>query len=116
MSGSESNNSDKKSNYNTNIKTEIEKYENVKIYEYGALYGDRLQLLAINNCLNLHSYYYKDLNYEDKYAQGELIDHRDKRIESCIDQVLNLHKAFNSAYYNFGINDNENNSLAKTNL
>lgn len=80
----------------------------LKIKEYGALYHDRLQLLAINQCLNLHINYVKNKSYEENYAQGELVDHRDKRIESCLDQVFELHSAFNKEYNSFMLKNNLN--------
>jgi hypothetical protein len=85
-------------------KQEKSSTEIIKLKEYGALYHDRLQLLAINQCLKLHVDYVKNKSYEENYAQGELIDHRDKRIESCLDQVLELHSAFNKQYNEFLFN------------
>lgn len=67
--------------------------------EYGMLYADKLQLLAISKCLETYSDYSKSQHYDENYAQGELIDHRNKRIEGCLDQIYDLHKVFNEEFY-----------------
>lgn len=62
--------------------------------EYVQLYKDQLQILSIKKCLYFHNSYVKSQNYEENYAQGELIDHRNKHIESCLNQVYTLHSVF----------------------
>ncbi len=74
---------------NTNIT-----YKRMKMEEYSLLYKDQLQLLALKKCLYLHDKYFKSQHYEENYAQGELIDHRNKHIEACLDQVYDLHEVF----------------------
>ena len=69
--------------------------------EYQLIYFDKLNIISINKCLNLYSEYFKSQQYEEHYAQGELIDTRNKRIESCLDKVLRLHSIFNDEYYKY---------------
>lgn len=66
--------------------------------KYKALYSDKLQMLAVVKCLELHNEYFKNQHYDENYAQGELIDHRNKRIEACLDQVYSLHRVFNEEF------------------
>ena len=76
-------------------------YNKQKLHEYTMLYKDQLQLLALSKCLKTNNDYVKSQNYEENYAQGELIDHRNKHIEACMDQVYDLHEEFIKAYMNY---------------
>lgn len=69
--------------------------ESDKIEKYKYIYHDLIRLFSINKCLNMNSFYVKNKNYEESYAQGELIDHRDKRIEKCLNNMFEIHNRYN---------------------
>jgi len=62
--------------------------------EFDMLYFDKLQLLAIDKCLYTCKNHVRSEKYDTEYAQGELIDHRSKCMEGCLDRVYALHRVF----------------------
>lgn len=71
--------------------------------EFNALYLDKLILLSIDKCLNLHKEYFRSKEYDEHYAQGEIIDFRNKHIEGCLDKVFKLHSVFDEEFLAFKI-------------
>lgn len=73
----------------------VDNNESERNEKYKFIYHDLLRLFAINKCLQINSFYVKNKIYEESYAQGELIDHRDKRIEKCLNNIFEIHNEYN---------------------
>jgi hypothetical protein len=63
--------------------------------DFNTLYYDKLSMLAIDKCLKLHK---EQRESHSDHGQMELIDNRNKFVESCLNKVFDLHKIFDEEY------------------
>lgn len=62
--------------------------------EFTLLYFDKILLLGIDKCLRLN----KKFRVHVESDFGQLIDTRDKNMESCLDKIFALHRVFDDEY------------------
>ena len=80
-----------------------EKYTNLKDYlfyhqenDFNTLYFDKLSMIAIDKFLKLHK---EQRELHSDHGQMELIDTRNKFVESCLNKVFDLHRIFDDEYF-----------------